>query len=196
MSAINNLVIYDDPDPRYVSENTFDIGVSVRHGMVAHNTVWNPAKTPASSFAVCKTDYTFSNNLYFNGTVHRCAAQAHNLQFSDSTWFVDVAGGDFRPSENRPAPGCGVPDDITGTPRAGTPSAGAFEWQPNVGLDQPFGRQRYPEPQMNYRVKRYDLHGRTVDRYTMRKHGARGVVVARCPAGSVRLQTPCRRPLP
>lgn len=171
MSAVNNVVIYDDPDPRYRSENTFDIGVSVTRGMVAHNTVWNPAKDPAYSFAVCKTDYTFANNLYLVGTTHRCASESNNSQIADSSWFVSVGAYDFRPATNRTAPSVGVTHDAAGIARGAPPTAGAFEWNPD-GV-RSFGRtHRAPFVAHTKGVAVYDLRGRVMRSGRARGYGA------------------------
>jgi hypothetical protein len=100
----------------------------VVNGMVAHNTVWNPAKDPAYSFAVCKTDITFANNLYLLGTTHRCASQTDNVRIADSTWFASVGSYDFRPTQNRTAPSVGITEDAAGVTRGTPPTVGAFEY--------------------------------------------------------------------
>ncbi|MBD3242352.1 MAG: hypothetical protein GF331_17300 [Chitinivibrionales bacterium] len=171
MSAINNVVVYDDPDPRYRSENTFDVGVSVTRGMVAHNTVWNPAKDPAYSFAVCKTDYTFSNNLYLIGTTHRCAFESHNVQIADSSWFVSVGAFDFRPTTNRTAPSVGVTRDAAGVLRGDPPTVGAFEWAQDA-VHSTVIRHRVPHVAGDRNAAVYDLRGRMVPRQRAGTDGA------------------------
>lgn len=175
MSAVNNVVVYDDPDPRYEDQNTFDIGVSVVHGMVAHNTVWNPAKDAAYSFAVCKTDYTFANNLYLNGTVHRCASQENNVQIADSSWFESVGSYDFRLTENRTAPSVGVDVDLYGATRGSPPTVGAIEWGQGTVIPGHAGRQAAAVSGIGDGARVFDLRGRMVSAAT--RTPANGVVI-------------------
>jgi hypothetical protein len=160
VTAVNNVVVYDDPDPRYRDENTFDIGMSVTDGVIAHNTVWNPAKSPDYAFAVCKTSITFANNLYATGSVHRCASQKNNQIIADSTWFRSVGAFDFRLRQNRTVPSAGITFDITGATRSDPPSAGAFEYRTAAVRGQQIVTRRRTNEIAAGSLPVYDIAGR------------------------------------
>jgi len=129
MTAINNIIVYDDTDTAYRAENTIDIGISVTQGMVAHNTIWNPEQRSDIAFAVCHNAYTFANNVYYRGTTHRCASEVNNVQAHDSTWFKSLGRLDFRPCGTYGVPSVGVEEDVTGQPRVYPPTVGAVEFR-------------------------------------------------------------------
>jgi len=129
MTAVNNLVIYDDPDSRYEVSNMFEIGMDVTAGGLHHNTIWNPAQSDAGTMFYCPSaSFPLENNAFFHGTTHRAAGARDNVKITDSTWFVSVGRGDYRPQQNVTMPAVGVSEDITRRTRANPPTVGAYEW--------------------------------------------------------------------
>jgi hypothetical protein len=131
MVAINNVVVYDDPDGRYRAENIFEIGRDVENGGYFHNTLWNPAQSSSGTVVYCPNDlFPFENNLYLNGSLHRAAGARNNVQADDASWFIDVVGYDFRLQSNHTVPAVDeVNYDADCEERNDTPSAGAYEYQ-------------------------------------------------------------------
>lgn len=131
MIAINNIVVYDDPDDRYEAANIFEIGRDVDNGGYYHNTLWNPAQATNGTVVYCPNDaFPFENNLYLNGSLHRAAGARNNTKIEDASWFVDAAGYDFHLASDRTAPPIpAVSHDAECKTRNTPPSAGAFEFE-------------------------------------------------------------------
>lgn len=168
MTAVNNLVIYDDPDSRYEVSNMFEIGLDVTAGGLHHNTMWNPAQSDGGTMFYCpNATFPFENNVYYHGTVHRAAGARDNVKVADSTWFVSVGSGDFRPRQNVTMPAVGVTEDITRRARATPPTAGAYEWVSSA-TRTPRGSHMPGLPgrhNLSATVV-YDLRGRTVRQWS------------------------------
>ncbi len=130
MTAKNNLVVYDDPGASWEATNLFEIGQDVTNGGCYHNTIWNPAQAAGGTVIYCPNDvYPFENNLYLNGSLHRCGGANNNVQVTDGSAFTDISEYDFRLSATRTVPLVpSVTNDIYGNPRNNPPSAGAYEY--------------------------------------------------------------------
>jgi hypothetical protein len=135
MTAVNNLVIYDDSDSRYdiSNVNMFEIGQDVTNGGLDHNTIWNPAQANTGTMFYCPNSvYPLRNNLFYHGTTRRAAGAANNTTVADSSWFVSVGSKDFRLTQNRTQPSVGVTQDIRRLARANPPTVGAYEFAPSA----------------------------------------------------------------
>lgn len=141
MTAINNLIIYNETDTRWEVSNIFEVGRDVSRGGFYHNTVWNPTQDPGAAFVYCPNDtFPFENNLYYIGTTHRAKGAQNNVIIGDSTWFKDVGQGDFRLNTNHTVPAIQrVSVDINGAVRANPPTAGAFEFIVGQGIKNEVG---------------------------------------------------------
>jgi hypothetical protein len=144
MTAINNLVIYNDTDSRYTVSNMFEIGLDVTNGGIFHTTIWNPAQSTSGTVVYCPNNtFPFRNNLFYHGSLHRAAGAANNVQIADSSWFVGTGLSDFHCKQNHTVPAvAAVIEDMEGKARSSTtPTAGAFEFNANP-LKQGLNRQQ------------------------------------------------------
>ncbi|MBD3392779.1 MAG: hypothetical protein GF418_11810 [Chitinivibrionales bacterium] len=173
MTAVNNLIIYDDPDPSWEATNLFEIGRDVTRGGAYHNTIWNPAQPDNGTVVYCPNDiYPFENNLYLHGSLHRAAGADNNVKVDGAAAFENPAAYDFRLSENQTVPHVALVDtDIRGASRGDPPSAGAYEY--GVSRAGPL-RARSITPISRAGGTVYSVSGRIV-RSTV--HHARGLPV-------------------
>jgi hypothetical protein len=138
MWAWNNVIVYDDPDPTWFGGNVIDVGQDVSSGGIFHNTIWNAEQRGTEALVVCSNQYPFENNIYVQGTTHRCNGLQNNIQVQDSSVFISVGKHDFHLKEDKPVPAVTyVQEDLDGKNRGTPASAGAYEYETDVIEQKP-----------------------------------------------------------
>jgi hypothetical protein len=162
MWAINNVVIYDETDATWEPGNLFEFGKDVTNGGCYHNTIWNPTQADNGTVVYCPNNvFPFENNLYYKGSLHRCAGAKNNKQIAGDDAFVDASAYNFRLNANNTVPAVSiVTKDILGRQRNNPSTAGAYEYgAATIMRRRIFGNRR---PAAVYREELYSLRGRAI----------------------------------
>ncbi|OGJ89794.1 MAG: hypothetical protein A2268_07375 [Candidatus Raymondbacteria bacterium RifOxyA12_full_50_37] len=141
MWALNNIVVADDPDPRFRYNVSFEIGSSVTNGWIYHNTIWNPEGD--GSLGTCFNQVPARNNVYFGGAFSSGCYDADNVRVQAPSAFNSVSDVyDFHPTRDFQVPSIAeAVYDLEGRTRPALATAGAYQFSPDAVEEAITGRE-------------------------------------------------------